>query len=182
LANLKRLSKFLALILRHKADDFNLELDADGFTELDHVWKLIETQYGKQYSLADLETVVAGDQNGKKRYEIRDHRIRAMYGHGQVREISYPSIEPPEVLYHGTSQAVVNSILEIGLKSQGRQYVHLTTNLDIASNVGNRHSKNWIILTIRANKAYLAGILFHQAENEHYLSLHIPAHFIDLPN
>lgn len=182
MANLKRLSKFLALILRHKADEFGLQLDSEGFTDLENVWKLIEARYPGQYIFADLETVVAGDQQGKKRYEIQGDQIRAMYGHGQVREIVYESVQPPDVLYHGTSRTAVKSIRQTGLQARGRQYVHLTTNLEIASSVGNRHSSDWIILTIRAKEAYDAGIIFHQAEAEHFLTRKVPPEFIGIPD
>lgn len=179
MVNTTQLSKFLALILRHKADDFNLQLDADGFVDVDHVWGIINERYGNKFSYSDLESIVAGDKHGKKRYEIVDGKIRAMFGHSDVREITYPSVIPPKYLYHGTSLEAIKSIKVTGLKAQSRQYVHFTTNLNNAKRVASRHSKNTVILQIHALEAHNNGIVFHQPEAEHYLSKHIDPKYIN---
>ena len=103
MANLTRLSKFLAVVLRHDAEKFHVALDSEGFTDVDAVWTIIQKRYPGQYDYRDLLTVVEGDQTGKKRYEIREGRIRAMFGHSKVNPISYPVAVPPEYLYHGTT-------------------------------------------------------------------------------
>lgn len=178
--NLKHLSKLLAVILRHKPDDFGIELDEYGFAPLDVVWQAIKTKYGERYTLTDLETVVAGDQNGKKRYEIADGHIRALYGHSTL-QITYLPTVPPDLLYHGTNANALQLIRDEGLKSMNRQYVHLTTNLDNAIIVAKRRTNDPIILTIRAKEAHDAGLVFHQAEAEHYLVKSLPPDFIDAP-
>ncbi len=181
MANLTQLSKFLALVLRHQADKFNLSLDEHGFTEVASVWALIQNKFGNAFSFQDLETVVAGDQHGKKRYELVDGRIRALFGHSAVRDIEYPSVIPPTLLYHGTSQAALAAIRATGLKAGQRQYVHLTTNLKHAKRVAIRHSQDIIILTVQAFAAYEAGVVFHQPETEHFLCKVIPAQFLQFP-
>ncbi len=180
--SLTRLSRFLSLMLRHKADQFGLELDSDGFTSLKAVREQIEKRFPGQYSEADLQQVVAGDQHGKKRYEIRDELIRAMYGHGKVTAISYPPAEPPELLYHGTTTMALPAIQKGGLKAMGRQYVHLGTNLENANRVANRHKGQAIMLHIRAKEAHDAGVEFYNPEAEHYLAREIPPAFIDFPD
>ena len=179
MANITQLSKFLALVLRHKADDFGLQLDEHGFVDVDQVWQIIEKRFGKRFKFSDLETIVAGDKYSKKRYEMIDDKIRAMFGHSGVRDITYPIATPPQYLYHGTSQEAIDSIKMTGLRAQSRQYVHLTTNLKNANRVANRHSHNTIILTISSLEAHNDGIEFHQPEDEHYLCKHIPAKYID---
>ncbi len=178
--DLKRLSKFLAVVLRHSPDDFGIELDEQGYTSLDSVWTVIEGRYGNQYELVDLETIVAGDNRGKKRYEIVGAQIRAMYGHSSPKVI-YPACEPPELLYHGTNGTALKAIRHEGLQSSGRQYVHLTSNIDNATIVAKRKTRKPIILIIRAIEAHHRGVVFHQPENEHYLAKAIPAEFIDFP-
>jgi putative RNA 2'-phosphotransferase len=182
MANTNQLSKLLALVLRHKADEFILQLDEHGFVEIDQVWKIIEERYGKKFKYSDLEIIVDGDKHGKKRYEIIDGRIRAMFGHSDVREITYPIATPPQYLYHGTSQEAIDSIKATGLQAQSRQYVHFTTNFDNAKRVAYRHSKNTIILQIYALDAHNDGIVFHQPEAEHYLCKHIAPKYIDFNN
>lgn len=178
--NLKSLSKLLAVILRHHPEEFGVELDQHGFTSLDPVWQAVKRKYGDRYNYQDLEAVVAGDKNGKKRYEIKYGRIRAMYGHS-TPQITYLPIEPPELLYHGTNANALRFIREEGLKAMNRQYVHLTTNLNNAITVAKRRTPHPIILTIRAQEAHKAGYTFHQAEAEHYLVQALPREFIDEP-
>jgi putative RNA 2'-phosphotransferase len=180
--SLPRLSRFLSLMLRHKAKHFGLELDSDGFTPLDTVWEQVEKRYPGEYSEADLHQVVAGDQHGKKRYEIRDGLIRALYGHGKVTPVSYPPAEPPEILYHGTTTVALAAIKKGGLKVMGRQYVHLGTNIQNATRVATRHKGQPIMLHIRAKEAYNAGVEFYNPEPEHFLTREIPPAFIDFPD
>lgn len=180
--NLTQLSKFLALILRHTAREHGISIDSEGFTDIETVWTVISNKFGKRYTIDDLYEVVAGDQYGKKRYEIVDTRIRAMFGHSDVGEISYPVTVPPKFLYHGTSIEAIQSIKTSGLMSQNRQYVHLTTNFDNATRVANRHSKEIIVLEVSAKDAYENGVVFHQPEAEHFLCKAVPSRFIIFPH
>lgn len=178
MANLTQLSKFLALILRHKADEFRLTLDDQGFVDVQAVWDIIDQRFGDMYQYDDLLHIVEGDKYGKKRYEIVDGKIRAMFGHSAVREITYPIVTPPVTLYHGTSQDAIDSIRKTGLQAQNRQYVHLTINLDTAKRVANRHSKETILLKVEALTAHNDGIVFHQPEEEQFLCKHVPPQYI----
>lgn len=179
--NLTQLSKFLALILRHKAGNLDITIDHEGFTDIESVWHVISNKFGTRYTIEDLHEVVAGDQYGKKRYEIVDTRIRAMFGHSDVGEILYPTIVPPAILYHGTSIEAIESIKTSGLLSQSRQYVHLTTNYENATRVANRHSKEIVVLELSAKDAYENGVVFHQPEAEHFLCKSVPSRFIIFP-
>lgn len=178
--DLVSLSKFLAVILRHQPERFGIELDEEGFADVELVWEVIQTRFGSKYQKADLATVVEGDRRGKKRYDIVGTQIRAMYGHSKPSVI-YPTVTPPDILYHGTNIHVVDRIQDKGLLSLGRQYVHMTTNYDNALHVAARQSSEIIILTIHAHIAHEAGIIFHQAEEEHYLARKIPPEFIVFP-
>lgn len=178
--HLDKLSKFLALILRHEPQKFGLELDEEGFTDADDVLLTVQTRFGTRYSWADIETVVAGDTHGKKRYELRANQIRAMYGHSLQNgvAIQYPPAIPPEYLYHGTFHAILPLIQEHGLVRQQRQYVHLTTNQAIAHRVAQRHSRDTVLLQISALAAHQAGHPFFHPETEHYLTRAVPPEFI----
>lgn len=178
---IKSLSKFLAVMLRHKPENFGLTLDEQGFVPLDAVWQQIQQRYGKRYNMEDVQQVVAGDKNGKKRYEIVGDHIRAMYGHSHVRTIAYPTAVPPETLYHGTNVEAMAAIREEGLKAMERQFVHLTTNPDNAQNVAKRRTAKPVMLAIRALEAHNAGHTFHHAEKEHYLVQALPPEFINFP-
>jgi len=176
LANLVKLSKFLSLLLRHEPDQFGLVLDADGFTNLDAVWQRISERYGNRYTYADLITLLEETPGGKQRFEVKDGRIRALYGHSGV-PITYPPVEPPEILYHGTTREAAAKIRREGLKSQARQYVHLSTDKGRALDVARRHGQP-VILRIRALAAHQAGHIFYHPERQHFLVKALPPEFI----
>ncbi len=182
-ASLKRLSKFLALMLRHQPERFGLTLDEQGFADLDTVWQAVVQRFGSRYTWDDLEQVVAGGTDGKKRFEIVGHRIRALYGHNRrVGPIHYGDpVEPPEVLFHGTSPRALASIREQGLLPKKRQMVHLSRSPDRAQRVAQRHTSHPVILRIRAREAFAQGIPFYHPEPEHFLAPRIPPDFIEFP-
>ncbi len=177
-SHLVRLSKFLAVLLRHEPDRFGLSLDEEGFVETDFVWEQVQKRFPGRFTHSDLLQVVDGDQDGKKRYELRGRYIRAMFGHSMPEKIAYPPAVPPETLYHGTASEALPSIRADGLMSLSRQYVHLTTNKQRAETVGQRHKGKTVLLFIRAGEAYRAGIVFYHPEPEHYLAEAIPPEFI----
>lgn len=178
--NLTKLSKFLALVLRHKANNFGLELDSNGYAEVETLWALIENRFGDAYLIDDLLTVVEGDRQGKKRYELVDGKIRALFGHSTVEHIAYPSVQPPHQLFHGTTADAVDAILQTGLEARSRQYVHLTSDYGMAQMVARRHSQHTVILVVLAQEAYEAGVIFHNPAPNIYLAQTIPAQFIAL--
>jgi putative RNA 2'-phosphotransferase len=181
--NLKTLSKYLALVLRHEPEAAGLRLDEQGFTDVTALWAAVQQRFGAQrYTLADLETVVAGDADGKKRYEIQQGRIRALYGHNRAVPVVYAApVLPPARLYHGTSRAALPAIQQHGLLALERQFVHLTTRVDRAQRVARRHADSTVLLVIRADEAHAAGCVFYHAETEHYLVAALPPEFIDFP-
>ena len=171
----KRLSKFLSLILRHKAVDFALELDAAGYVDLQKIWAVINSEFHGRATQADFDALMAETN----RFEINDGKIRALYGHSAVSDVHYPPATPPEYLYHGTVAAALKSIRAQGLSAQARQYVHLSTTRERASEVATRHGTP-VLLTIRAMDAHHNGIVFHHPEPQHFLAKSIPPRYIDV--
>lgn len=181
MADRKRLSKFLSLILRHRAQEFGLALDAEGFTDYDALREIVEQRSKDTYSEEDWQAVLDGHTDGKKRFEVVDGRIRALYGHSKVRPVAYPAVEPPDILYHGTNPKALGSIRKQGLQAMNRQYVHLSRTMERAMNVGSRRTEQVVLLKIRASEAYRSGVLFYHPEPEHFLAKTIPVDFIDFP-
>lgn len=179
MADLTALSKFLSLMLRHRAADFGLALDADGFTSVDVVWSQVVKKFGERYTWVDLLEVVEVAADSKQRFEIVNGRIRARYGHSAVRTISYPPVTPPELLYHGTTPETLDAIRREGLRPQSRQFVHLSLDESWARRVGARHSAEPLVLRVYALAAYQAGCVFHHPEPKHFLTLAVPPEFID---
>ncbi len=175
------LSKLLALLLRHQADAHGLSLDPEGFVPLDELLAAINRQSKWDWVRAEhVEQVIA--QQEKRRYEIVDGDIRAIYGHSLATAISYPAVEPPDVLLHGTARRFVDTILREGLRPMNRQYVHLTDDPALAQLTGRRRDAKPAILRIEARRAHVAGIAFFQADNGVFLAKQVPAEYIALPS
>lgn len=180
--DLIQLSKFLSFLLRHGAEEFHLQLDAEGFASVESVWGIVKKRYRNRFDQSDLDAVIEGVTDKKKRLELVGDKVRALYGHSRVREIEYPAVEPPEFLYHGTNERVLDAIREGGLSSMQRQFVHLSISLDRAVTVAARRTKDPILLSIRAKEACDSGIIFHHPEDDHFLVSALPPEFIDFPS
>lgn len=172
-----KLSKFLALILRHRAGDFGLTLDPEGYVPLDSLLAAINGERGWEWVHAEhIQEVI--DTQAKRRYEIVDGDIRAIYGHSLDAAVTYPQVAPPAVLLHGTAQRFVDAIRREGLKPMRRQYVHLTDDPALARLTGVRRDPNPAIVRIDAARAHAAGIAFFQADNGVYLAKQVPPEYI----
>ncbi len=175
-----RLSRLLALVLRHRPDEVGLSLDAGGFVPLDDVARALAAQPGwESLTVADLIGVAEADP---RRYEVRDGRIRARYGHTVTVEQPGEPALPPEWLYLGASPAAADEMRTAGLKPQTRQHVHLSTTPGQAREVGRRHAPDAVVVVVFARRANAAGIEFRRAGPALYLAGHVPAEFVLLPD
>ena len=170
------ISKFLSLILRHEAAKFGVTLDKHGFADVTTVLAVLQRSFA-EFTYDDLLDLAARDAKG--RFDVSDGKIRARYGHSIYVEPRVAPAEPPDLLYHGTAEGAVGTILGQGLRPMRRRFVHLSPAIDDARKVGRRHSQSVAILIIRAKEAHDAGVRFF-AEHNIYLAEYIPADFIDV--
>ncbi len=172
-------SKFLALVLRHRPERIGLELDEAGWAR---VSDLIECarRAGMDLSADTLREVV--ERNEKRRFSISEdgQKIRAVQGHSLSVDLGLEPIAPPELLYHGTTIRFVASIRDQGLKSRGRQHVHLSPDEKTALEVGARHGKP-VVLRIEAGKMDAHGYEFFFSENGVWLTSDVPPEYIEFP-
>ncbi|MEQ8785183.1 MAG: RNA 2'-phosphotransferase [Pirellulaceae bacterium] len=176
----KRLSKFLSLVLRHQPETIGIELDANGWVEVDTLLDALRANK-KQVSREQLEQVVA--TSDKQRFALSDDGscIRASQGHSVEIQLGYPPVEPPEILYHGTPERFVEAILEQGLLRGKRHHVHLSAQSDAAVAVGQRRGRP-VVLRIRAREMHRRGTEFYVSANGVWLTEHVPPEFIEPPS
>jgi putative RNA 2'-phosphotransferase len=174
----KRLSKALALVLRHKADRHGITVEpGTGWADVDEVLTALKKKSGRRFLRRHLVDAAIAGPDGKVRFQVDGNRIRALYGHSQV-EVSYPAETPPERLYHGTSPAAAEVILAEGIKGMARQYVHLAAKPDYARQVGGRHSPIPVVLVVQAAKAAEDGVDFHCPDGIHWLAKEVPPRYL----
>lgn len=173
---LKNISKFLSLVLRHKPEEIGLDLDQNGWANVNElIGKMNES--GVQVNYQTIATIV--DTNDKKRFAFNEDKtmIRASQGHSIVVELNLRETVPPDILYHGTTDKYLEPIIKTGLKKQNRQHVHLSVTIEIAKAVGSRHGRP-VILSIDAKAMYEAGFKFYLSKNKVWLTDAIPPEFI----
>lgn len=172
----KNTSKFLSYVLRHHPEFINLNLDDNGWADVDELIKK-STSYSQGFTFDELDEIV--QTNEKKRFAFNEDkkRIRASQGHSITINLALVSQHPPEFLYHGTAQTNIESILEKGIDKRSRQYVHLSQDKETAAKVGMRHGKP-IILTIKTKEMFEDGNEFYLSDNNVWLTDFIDAKYI----
>lgn len=177
MSQIKSTSKFLSYVLRHHPESIGIELDTEGWVNIDTLIQQVNAH--QRYLDADLlQRVVA--ENDKKRFTLSPDglKIRAEQGHStQQVSLTYHEHTPPELLYHGTTFRFLPSIEQQGLLAGSRHHVHLSGDSETAHKVGQRHGKP-VILVIHAGDMHRQGIPFYLTANHVWLVEHVPAHFI----
>jgi len=170
--DIKKISKFLSLLLRHKPQTIGLKLDVHGWADIDEI---IEKSQNIQLNRALIDEVVV--KNDKQRFIIKNNKIRANQGHSISVDLEFKAVPPPNMLYHGTATHFLKSIMEIGLTKQKRQHVHLSKEIATALNVGKRHGEV-VLLEIDTEKMFENGYKFYLSENGVWLTDFVPVHYI----
>jgi putative RNA 2'-phosphotransferase len=175
---LKRASKFLSLVLRHKPETIGLTLDENGWADTKDLVQKMNAN-GFQLSADVLLHIV--ETNNKQRFSFNDARtsIRANQGHSIQVDVELKAQVPPEVLYHGTGEKNVSAILSSGLEKRSRQHVHLSNDIQTAINVGQRHGKPRVFI-VSAQKMSLEGFTFYLSENNVWLTDNVPPEYLKL--
>jgi len=173
-----KISKFLSYILRHKPEAIGLELDKNGWVSIERLVRCANSS-GQNLSHEVIEAVV--QTNEKKRFAVSDDglMIRANQGHSVDIDLELKPKLPPKYLYHGTATRFLDSILSFGLKPRERQHVHLSSDIETAVRVGQRHGKSVIVL-IRAGKMNADGYPFFLSANGVWLTEKVPLKYLEI--
>ncbi|MCJ8288531.1 MAG: RNA 2'-phosphotransferase [Crocinitomicaceae bacterium] len=168
--------KFLSLILRHNPEKIKIELDNAGWTDVDTLIRQMN-KFNRRIDIKELEYLV--ENNSKKRYAFNSDKtkIRANQGHSLNVDLGLKTISPPEILYHGTADRFLESIYEKGLIKKERHHVHLSADLDTASNVGKRHGR-LVIFEVDSQLMNQDGFEFYKSDNGVWLTDEVPSKYL----
>lgn len=161
--NPTRTSKLLSLVLRHEPGSVGIELDSAGWVRVDVLLAAL-AKHGHALTRAELDVIV--ETSPKKRFAYSDDggEIRASQGHSVDVDLELAAASPPDVLYHGTSAANLESILRAGLEKRSRHHVHLSADTDTARNVGSRHGRP-VVLRVDTARMHGDGVPFYLSAN-----------------
>ena len=173
---LVKISKYLSKHLRHQPERLGLNLAPGGWVNVD---ELLTDCANHQFPITreQLEEVVA--TNDKKRFSFDETgtKIRANQGHSAEVDLQLEPQTPPDILYHGTAEQFVHSILQSGLLKMSRHHVHLSMDIDTAKRVGMRQGRP-VIFKVDAATMNQAGIPFYCSANNVWLVDHVPPNYL----
>ncbi len=175
--SLTELSKFIALILRHKPETIGISLDQNGWAD---VGELIDgmNKSGHSIDMDTLMEIVRTDEKGRYSFNDDKTKIRANQGHSINVDVELKEAIPPEILFHGTGERFSESIKSEGLKPMSRLYVHLSKDVETAVKVGKRHGKPFVF-TVKTGEMYRRGYKFWLSENGVWLTKTVPPEFLE---
>ena len=154
-----RVSKLLSLMLRHRPEEFGVEVDGRGFADLEGVLSALKEQ-DSDIEMSDIECVVYDSE--KQRFEMVEGRIRARYGHSFPIDLGVDPVEPPEFLYKGIRARDIDRVLAEGLTPEDRQYVHLSFDSEVAARLGgDRRGGRGAVIRVDALRAHGNGVAFY---------------------
>ncbi len=172
------ISKKMSYCLRHNPAKYGLKLDEYGFVDLQDFLNAMNSMHHFSPKLTEMKIREIMHDSDKERFEIKKGTICALYGHSVSGIIKRKKAVPPKVLYHGTAHRFLKSIKKERLLPMGRQYVHLSTDIEMAMSVGKRRDSHPAILRINAEKAYQDGIDFYIGNDEVWLCDHVPSDYL----
>jgi putative RNA 2'-phosphotransferase len=171
-----RISKRLALHLRHDPAVIGLTLAPGGWVEVDTLLRALRT-HGLTVTREQLDEIV--ETNTKRRYAFDETgtKIRASQGHSVEVDLGLPDATPPDVLYHGTVPKFLDAILREGLRPMHRHAVHLSATIDTARTVAARRGKP-VILRVDAAAMAATGHTFQVSANGVWLTATVPPEYL----
>jgi putative RNA 2'-phosphotransferase len=168
------ISKFMSLVLRHAPQEAGLSLDENGWADFGALCAVIQTKFGA--SNADISRIV--EENPKKRFAVDGNRIRAVQGHSVEIDLALSPSIPPAILYHGTKEEFLPSILREGLTSRSRQHVHLSKDVETALIVARRRNGKDVILQVDSATMTKDGASFFLSDNGVWLTNHVSPRYL----
>lgn len=174
----KEISKFLSLVLRHQPEVIGIYMDENGWVAVE---ELIEKCKSKKihFDREGLQEIVSTNDKQRFAFSNDKSRIRANQGHSLDIDLALEPQQPPSMLYHGTADKNIESILIHGIIKISRQHVHLSTSIETAIAVGARHGKP-TILCVDTGAMYNDGYTFYLSENKVWLTDVIPSQYLSI--
>jgi putative RNA 2'-phosphotransferase len=121
-------------------------------------------RHGCPITRIELDEIVFTSDKQRFAFDETEARVRANQGHSVEVDLQLDPADPPDVLYHGTAEAVLPAILAGGLLKMRRHHVHLSRDVETAVRVGARHGRP-VVLAVAAGKMAANGFRFFVSAN-----------------
>jgi len=167
--------RLLSQSLRHEPATFGITLDAAGWTDVAALLAAFAAR-STPVTADELAAIVSAPEIPTFALSPDGTRIRAEHRSEPVVEAHV--MQPPAVLYHGTTQRHLSGIRAIGLTPRGRAYVALTTDRELAKKIASRRGRP-LILEVRAADLAATGHELRCTPDGIWLTTHVPPAFIE---
>lgn len=152
-------------------EDFNSgRIDESGYMSISDLVK-------KGFTEELIEEIVSTNNKARYEYSPDKTKLRARQGHSIPVDVGLTPTTPPEILYHGTADRFIPHILKEGLKPMSRLYVHLSSDVKTAIDVGKRHGKP-VVLTVNTQEMVEDGYQFFLSNNGVWLVKEVPVQYL----
>ncbi len=172
----ERITRALAFMLRHQPEEFDLELDRFGWGDLEDVVYALQERTGSTVEEDDVAEAI--ESSDRPRYEIKDGKIRALYGHSIQIDPGEPT-EPPDELFIGVGSRDASRAEDQGLRSGRRAFLHLARTEEEARESGRRIARDYAVVTVFAGEAFDEGTDFYD-RGALFLADEIPGEFLEV--
>lgn len=162
----------LTYLLRHAPQEFGIELDDAGWGDVEKILLALDLR------TSEIESIVKYDNKNRFAFSEDGLSIRANQGHSIDVNLGLPAVQPPEYLYHGTVQKYLPWINKEGLRKMSRHHVHLSEDLETATQVASRRSSGNVMLVVKALEMMNDGHEFFVTKNGVWLTDCVPPQFI----
>lgn len=176
---IKNLGKTTAGILRHFPDKYGLDVDEQGWIDLEHYVKALRNRQKRFHWLRKYHMKALVDTDPKERYQIKNGYIRATYAHSIDVDLDLPMEDVPDTLYLPTTEQEGELLLEGGVKPSDRTYVHLSGSYESALEAGVVRSDKPVILKVDAESALEEGEKIMRAGKGVYIAEKIDPEYLE---
>ncbi|MGC2289929.1 MAG: RNA 2'-phosphotransferase [Thermoplasmata archaeon] len=175
---LDHLGRVVTGVLRHFPEKYGLQMDPHGWIALPQLVRNISNQHRGYRWLRVHHIVAIAETDAKGRYEVKDDRIRATYGHTLDVDLDLPTDHIPEQLFFPVTPEEATIVLEVGLKPSDRKKVHLSKTAADARSAGAVRTPNPVLLAVDTKKAQDSGVVIKRAGKTVFLVDSVPAEFL----
>jgi putative RNA 2'-phosphotransferase len=175
---LDHLGRVVTGVLRHFPEKYGLQMDPHGWVALPQLVRNISGQHRGYRWLRVHHIVAIAETDAKGRYEVKDDRIRATYGHTLDVDLDLPTDHIPEQLFFPVTEEEATIVLEVGLKPSDRKKVHLSKTAADARSAGAVRTPNPVLLAVDTKKAQDGGVVIKRAGKTVFLVDSVPAEFL----
>jgi putative RNA 2'-phosphotransferase len=174
-AELERLGRIMAGVLRHFPERFGLTMDGRGWVDIAEMVTAVRDGKPRYHWLRPHHIVAVAETDPKGRYQIDGGQVRATYAHSVNVTLDDLPEAATEELYYPCSEEEVDLILENGLKPQDRTKLHLSGTYEKAVEAGRIRMEDPVILAVDVEKAKSQGVEIFRAAKTVYICDGVPA-------